>query len=150
MLFEKNMDEKLPPASITKILTAIIAIESGKLNDLVTVSANPPFIEGTRVYLEEGEKVVLRDLVIAALVYSANDAALAIAEYLSGTEEEFAKLMNKKARELGAVNSNFVNSHGLTENGHYTTAYDMAVITRYALKNEIFREMVSMKVLIGR
>jgi D-alanyl-D-alanine carboxypeptidase (penicillin-binding protein 5/6) len=146
VLFEKNMDEKLPPASITKILTAIIAIESGKLNDLVTVSANPPFIEGTRVYLEEGEKVVLRDLVIAALVYSANDAALAIAEYLSGTEEEFAKLMNKKARELGAVNSNFVNSHGLTENGHYTTAYDMAVITRYALKNEIFREMVSMKV----
>ena len=145
VLFEKNKDEKLPPASITKILTAMMAVESGKPHDLVTVSSNPPLLEGTRVYLEEGEKVVLRNLVVAALVYSANDAALAIAEYLSDTEEEFAKLMNKKARELGAVNSNFVNSHGLNENGHYTTAYDMAVITRYALNNETFREIVSMK-----
>jgi len=145
VLFEKNKEEKLPPASITKILTAIIAIDSGKLNDIVTVSSNPPHLEGTRVYLEEGEKVVLRDLVVAALVYSANDAALAIAEYLSGTEQEFAQLMNREAGELGAVNSNFVNSHGLSEKDHYTTAYDMAVITRYALNNEIFKEIVSMK-----
>lgn len=146
VLFEKNKDEKLHPASITKILTAIMAIESGKLNEMVTVSAIPPHIEGTRVYLEEGEKVLLRDLVIAALVHSANDAAIAIAEHLGGTEEKFAQLMNKRARELGAYKSNFVNAHGLSEDNHYTTAYDMAVITRYAMNNETFREIVKIKV----
>ncbi|MGI6587405.1 MAG: D-alanyl-D-alanine carboxypeptidase family protein [Peptococcia bacterium] len=147
VLFAKNKDEKLPPASITKILTAIIALESGKLDKMVAVGANPPLLEGTRVYLEEGEKVSLHNLVLASLVYSANDAALAIAEYLGGTEEKFTEMMNKKARELGAVNSNFVNAHGLTAKGHYTTAYDMAMITRYAMNNSTFREVVNTKVV---
>mgnify|MGYP000843551360 CR=1 FL=1 len=146
VLYENNKDEKLPPASITKILTTIMAIESGKLDETVTIGPNPPLLEGTRVYLEEGEKIKLRELVIASLVNSANDAALAIAEYLGGTEEKFAQAMNERARELGARNSNFVNAHGLSAENHYTTAYDMGVIACYAMQNETFREIVKMKV----
>lgn len=145
VLYEKNKDEKLPPASITKILTVIIAIESGKMNDTVTVSANPPLLDGTRVYLEEGEKVKVGRLAIAALVHSANDAALAIAEYLGGTEENFARIMNEKAREIGAQNSNFVNAHGLHADDHYTTAYDIGLIACYAMQNETFRKIAQMK-----
>lgn len=146
VLFAKDKDKKLPPASITKILTAIIAIESGKLDETVLIGPNPPRLDGTKVYLEEGEKVKLRDLVSASLVHSANDAALAIAEYLGKSEENFAKTMNTKARELGAQNSNFVNAHGLTAARHYTTAYDIAVIARYAMQNSIFRDIVKTKV----
>ena len=136
ILYEVAKDEKLPPASTTKILTAIIAIESGKLDDIVTVGSNPPLVEGTKVYLETGEKVRLRDLVLAALVHSANDAALAIGEYLAGSAQEFAKMMNAKAQAIGALNSNFVNPHGLSEENHYATAYDLALIGRYAMANE--------------
>lgn len=147
LLYEQNKDEKLSPASTTKILTAIIAIESGKLDDIVTIGANPPKVEGTSVYLEEGEKIKLRDLVQAALVFSANDAALAIAEYISGSQTDFAKLMNNKAEEIGVKNSNFVNPHGLTAEGHYTSAYDLALIGKYAMENATFQEIVQMKVL---
>jgi D-alanyl-D-alanine carboxypeptidase (penicillin-binding protein 5/6) len=147
VLYDMAKDEKLPPASTTKILTAIIAIESGKLDEMVTVGPNPPLVEGTKVYLEAGEKVKLRDLVLAALVHSANDAALAVGEYLAGSAPEFAKMMNAKAQALGAVNSNFVNPHGLSEDNHYTTAYDLALIGRYAMTNETFRSMVKTKVL---
>lgn len=146
VLYENNKDEKLPPASITKILTTIMAIESGRLDETVTIGPNPPRLEGTRVYLEEGEKIKLRELVIASLVHSANDAAMAIAEHLGGTEEKFALAMNERARELGARNSNFVNAHGLSAENHYTTAYDMGVISCYAMQNETFREIVKMKV----
>lgn len=147
ILYEMAKDEKLPPASTTKILTAIIAIESGKLDEMVTVGPNPPLVEGTKVYLETGEKVRLRDLVLAALVHSANDAALAIGEYLAGSAPEFAKMMNAKAQAIGALNSNFVNPHGLSEENHYATAYDLALIGRYAMANETFRNMVKTKVL---
>ncbi len=147
VLVDINKDEKLPPASTTKILTAIIAIESGKLEEIVTVGPNPPRVDGTRVYLEEGEKIKLSELVRASLVHSANDAALAIAEYLSGSEEEFAKVMNAKALELGAKSSHFVTSHGLPAEGHYTTAYDLALISQYAMKNPTFKEMAQAKVL---
>jgi len=147
VLFEKDKDEKLPPASTTKILTAIIAIESGKLDDTVTVGPNPPRVDGTRVYLVEGEKIKLRELVRAALIISANDAALAIGEYLSGSGSEFARVMNAKAKEIGALNTNFVNPHGLSQDNHYTTAYDLALIGRYAMQNETFREIVQSKIL---
>lgn len=147
LLYEQNKDEKLPPASTTKILTAIIAIESGKLDDTVTIGVNPPKVEGTSVYLEEGEKIKLRDLVQAALIFSANDAALAIAEYIGGSGTEFAKIMNNKAKEIGAQNSNFINPHGLTEEEHYTSAYDLALIGKYAMENATFQEIVQMKVL---
>jgi len=147
VLYDKNKDEQLPPASTTKILTAIIAIESGRLDELVTVGPNPPKVDGTKVYLVEGEQLKLRDLVMAAMIHSANDAALAIAEHLAGSQEEFAKLMNAKARELGAVHSFFVNPHGLSEDGHYTTAYDLALIGRYAMQNETFRQIAASKIL---
>lgn len=147
VLYDYRKDEQLPPASTTKILTAIMAIESGQLDQVVTIGANPPLVEGTRIYLVEGEKITLKELVLAALVHSANDAALAIAEHLAGSKEEFAKLMNMKAVEIGAINSNFLNPHGLSEEGHYTTAYDLAIIARYAMKNETFRQMVQQKVL---
>lgn len=146
VLYEKSKDEKLPPASITKVMTAILAIESGKLDKVVTISEKPPLVEGTKVYLEEGEKVKLRDLLYASLVHSANDAALAIAEYLAGDEATFAKKMNEKAKELGAYNTNFINPHGLTADGHYTTAYDLAIISKYAMKNDVFRQVVQAKV----
>lgn len=147
VLYEKYKDKKLYPASTTKILTAIIAIESGKLDDIVNIGPNPAELQGTRVYLKEGEKVKLRDLVMAALIHSANDAALAIGEYLAGSSSKFAKIMNAKAKEIGAVNSNFVNPHGLSDKNHYTTAYDLALIGRYAMRNKIFRGMVNTKVL---
>lgn len=146
VLYEKNRDEKLPPASITKILTAIMAIESGKLDDTVTIGPNPALLDGTKVYLEKGEKIKLRELVIAALVHSANDAALAIAEYLGGTEEKFVQKMNERAQELGAKNSNFVNAHGLSVENHYTTAYDMGVLACYAMQNKTFRDIVQKKI----
>lgn len=147
ILYDKDRDEKLPPASTTKILTAILAIESGKLEELVTIGPNPPRVEGTRVYLEEGEKVKLKDLVLAAMIHSANDAALAIAEYLGETSEAFALQMNAKAREIGANNSNFVNPHGLSAENHYSSAYDLALIGRYAMNNQTFRDIVQEKVL---
>ena len=140
-------DEQLMPASTTKILTAIIAIESGRLDDTVTIGPNPPRVEGTRVYLVEGEQISMRELVMAALIHSANDAALAIAEHLGGSAQGFAALMNAKAREIGALNSNFVNPHGLSEEGHYTTAYDLALIGRYCMSNGTFRDIADDKVL---
>lgn len=147
VLWGKNEKEAYAPASITKILTAIMAIESNKLEEVVTIGEQPPLLEGTRVYLEEGEQVTLLDLVKVTMIHSANDAALAIAEHLAGSEAKFAELMNQKAQELGALNTNFVNAHGLSAEGHYTTAYDQAVITRYALQNPLFREIVQTKVL---
>lgn len=147
LLYEKNKDDKLPPASTTKILTALIAIESGRLDELVTVGPNPPRVEGTKVYLEEGEQLILRDLVLAAMIHSANDAASAIAEHLAGSQEEFVRQMNSKARELGAINSNFMNPHGLSEEGHYTTASDLALIAKYAMQNETFSDIARRKIL---
>lgn len=145
ILYSKNPDKKLYPASITKILTGIIAIESGKLDETVTVSRNAVHAGGTRVYLEEGEQKSLKDLVYGMLINSGNDAAVAVAEHVGGSVEGFAKMMNEKARELGAVHSNFVNPSGMPDEEHVTTARDMALIARYAMKNETFREIVGTK-----
>lgn len=147
VLYDKDMGQRMHPASTTKILTAIIAIESGRLDEKVTIGPNPPRIEGTRVYLEEGEQITLKELVQAAMIHSANDAALAIAEFLANTEAEFAQIMNTKAAEIGAVNSHFSNSHGLSEDDHYVTAYDLALIGRYAMQNETFRKIAESKIL---
>lgn len=146
VLTGKNIDSKLYPASTTKILTTIIALEKGKMDDQVTISGNVPLVEGTKVYLREGETISLEKLLHGAMVHSANDAALAIAEHISGSQEAFVKLMNEKAKEIGAKNSNFVNPHGLTEEDHYTTAYDLALIGRYAMENPVFRELAQEKV----
>lgn len=143
ILYEKNIHEKLAPASTTKILTALITLEKCKLDDKVVVGPKPPFEDGSKIYLIEGEEITVKDLLYAMMLESANDAALALAEHISGSKEEFAKLMNKRAAELGAKNSNFVNPNGLYVENHYTTAYDLAIIGKTAMENTIFKEIVA-------
>lgn len=147
ILYQKNSSEQMYPASITKIITGILAIESGKLDDSVVVSSDAVRAEGTRVYLMEDEQVPLRKLVQGLLINSGNDAAVAIAEYLAGDVDSFADQMNAFAKKVGAENTHFVNPNGLFDEEHYTTAEDMAMITQYAMKNEEFREIVSTKEL---
>ncbi|MHB1126222.1 MAG: D-alanyl-D-alanine carboxypeptidase family protein [Bacillota bacterium] len=145
ILWSKNEGNRQTPASTTKILTALLAIEKGQLTDLVTASNEATRVYGTKVYLQPEEKQTLEDLLYAMMLNSANDAAMAVAEHIGGTIEDFSRLMNEKARELGAVDSNFANPHGLTDNKHYTTARDLAIITRAAMKNATFRKIVSTK-----
>lgn len=145
VLYSKNMHEKLPMASTTKIMTTIVAIESGKLDEKVTVSKRASHMEGSSIYLREGEKHTVSDLLYAIMLRSGNDSAVAVAEHIGGSVEGFAEMMNKKAREIGANNTRFANPHGLDAEGHYTTAYDLALITSYALKNPIFSKIVSSK-----
>ncbi|WP_078594463.1 D-alanyl-D-alanine carboxypeptidase family protein [Evansella clarkii] len=146
VLYEKNAQQKMYPASITKIVTAIIAIEQGNLLETVTVSENATTTDGTRVYLVEDEVVYLERLVQGLMINSGNDAGTAIAEHIAGSEEEFAAKMNQFVREeIGAENSNFTNPHGLYHADHYTTAYDMAIIAKYAMQNETFKEIAGTK-----
>ncbi|WP_084031475.1 D-alanyl-D-alanine carboxypeptidase family protein [Anaerobacillus arseniciselenatis] len=143
VLFEKNSAAHMYPASITKIITGIIAIEEGNLDDIVTVSENARNVIGTRVYLLEGEEVPLKRLVQGLLISSGNDAGTAIAEHLDGSEEAFSERMNRFVREqIGVYNTTFTNPHGLFHRDHKTTAADMAKITQYAMKNGKFREIV--------
>ncbi|WP_026894074.1 D-alanyl-D-alanine carboxypeptidase family protein [Clostridiisalibacter paucivorans] len=145
ILYSSNSNQKLPMASTTKIMTALIAIEKGNLNDLVTIEPQSIGIEGSSIYLYEGEKITLKDLIYGLMLRSGNDAAIAIARHISGDTDSFIKLMNDRAKEIGATNTNFTNPHGLHHENHYTTAYDLSLISREALKNEIFREIVSTK-----
>lgn len=148
VLFEQNSEQKMYPASITKIVTGIIAIEQGNLSDIVTVSREATRVIGTRVYLLEGEKIPLKKLVQGLLINSGNDAGTAIAEHLDGSEAAFAKRMNEFLKnEIGVKNTNFTNPHGLFDEAHVTTAADMAKITQYAMKNEKFRDIVGTKEL---
>lgn len=144
ILYEKNMDERLYPASTTKILTAILAIEYGKMDEMVTV--DPEVIsltKGSHIALDYYEEVSFEDLLNALLIQSANDASLALAKHIAGSIEGFVEMMNEKAKELGAKNTNFVNPNGLHNDNHYTTAYDMALIAKYAMANETLREIAS-------
>lgn len=143
ILAEKNADQKMYPASLTKIMTAILALEMGELSDVIEVDDDTPYeIAGSHIALEPGEILSLKDMLYALMLPSANDAALAIAKHYGGSEEEFVKLMNNKAKELGAYNTNFVNPHGLHDENHYTTAADLALITKYAMNNDEFRKIV--------
>ena len=145
VLYEKDSDVQWYPASTTKIMTAILCIEKGNLDDVVTIGKNPPLIErgSSQIYLIPGEQLTLEQLLYAMMLESANDAAVAIAEHISGSVEEFAKLMNKRAKELGALNTNFVNPNGLHDDNHVTTAKDMALIAKHAMTLPKFREVVS-------
>ncbi|CCJ33428.1 D-alanyl-D-alanine carboxypeptidase family protein [Caloramator australicus] len=143
ILFEKNKDLKLAPASTTKIMTALLTIEKCNLNDKVIIGKKPPFADGSKIYLMEGEELTVEQLLNALLIESANDAAQALAEYISGSEEEFAKLMNQRAVELGCKNTHFVNASGLYDPNHYTSAYDLYLITKKAFEYPKFREIVS-------
>lgn len=142
VLYEKDAHKKLYPASTTKIMTAILAVEHGKLDDKVMIS-NKAVVSasGTHIALEPGEILTLEQLLNALLIESANDAANAIAVHISGSIEAFSVLMNKKAKELGALNTNFVNPSGLPNEAHVTTAYDLALISRYAMEFDIIREI---------
>jgi serine-type D-Ala-D-Ala carboxypeptidase (penicillin-binding protein 5/6) len=141
ILFSKNAYEQLPMASTTKVMTSILALESGRLGDVVKVSENAANVAGSAVDLEAGEEKTLEELVYGLMLRSGNDAAVAIAEYLAGSVEKFALKMTERARRLGAVQSNFINPHGLHHEDHYTTAYDMALITAHAMSIPKFREI---------
>ena len=142
VLYQHNSYEKRGIASTTKIMTAIIAIEKCNLDEIVTVSYKAASTEGSSMYLKPNEKITVENLLYGLMLNSGNDAATAFAEHISGNIEEFAKLMNKKAKEIGMKNSSFANPHGLDNKNHYSTAYDMALLTKYAMKNEVFKTIV--------
>lgn len=146
VIYGKNEHEQMRIASITKIMTAILAIESGKLEEKVTVSNNAAYTEGSSLYLKPGEKILLEDLVYGLMLRSGNDAAVAIAEHVGGSLEGFVYLMNEKAQEIGMEKTVFNNPHGLDDHEeHYSTAYDMALLTQYAMKDEKYREISGTK-----
>lgn len=146
ILYGKNIHQKRRIASITKVMTAILAIESGKMNEMVKISGNAFGTEGSSLYLKKGEKVKLSDLVYGLMLRSGNDAAVAIAEKVAGSKQGFVALMNKKAHELGMMDTNFANPHGLDDsNDHYSSAYDMAILTSYAMKNPTFQKIFKTK-----
>lgn len=136
VIFGKNADMQLMPASTTKMMTALLVMEHAKLEDIVTVGKNPPYAEGASMGFKEGEQVSVKDLIYSMVLHSANDSAEILAEHISGSVEEFAVLMNKKAEELGAKNTHFANPHGLTNENHYTTAYDLSLISREVAKDQ--------------
>lgn len=142
IIFKKNAFKKKSMASTTKIMTCLLAIESGKLSDEVTVTGKI-HSDGSSVGLKEGNVLTLQTLVYAMMLESGNDAAEVTAEYLSGSEERFSDSMNKKAREIGMMNTNFVTASGLDSEEHYSTAYDMALLGAYAVGNPVFRRFCS-------
>ena len=145
VLYEKNGNERIYPASTTKIWTAYLVIKNVKnLNDTIEVKSNN-LPSGSSLYLEQGEIFTVKELLQGLLIHSANDAAFLLAEYVSGSEQAFADLMNKEAKAIGAENTHFNNPHGLPDEQHYSTAYDMALMAREAMSNDLIREIVSTK-----
>ena len=145
VLYEKRCRVRRPPASTSKMMTAILAIEHGDLKDTVRVSkraSNTPF---SSLNLKPGEKLSLEDLLYGLLLRSANDAAVCIAEHIGGSEKKFVAMMNEKAKEIGAMDTYFANPHGLNDPKHYSTAYDLALIARYAIRMPVFNEIVATK-----
>ena len=146
VLYDKNMNRQMHPASITKIMTGMLALEIADEKELMTTSHNAVYslpYNTSHIALGEGELITLEQGMYALGIESANDAANVIAEHISGTTESFAQLMTQKAHSLGAVNTNFTNPHGLPDDNHYTTAYDMALITRQAIQTEDFNKYFS-------
>lgn len=145
VLYANNVYEKIYPASTTKVLTALLALKYGNLSDQVTISADNGGITSYGAKLcnfQKGDVVSLETLINCLLVYSGNDAGVAIAEHIAGSEEAFVNMMNEEAAKLGAVNTHFVNSHGLHNANHYTTAYDMYLIFKECLKYDEFTSII--------
>ena len=142
VLYSKNAAVRRSIASTTKIMTALIAIENGCLDDTVIISSRAVSIWGSNINLQTGQKYKLNELLYGLLLNSGNDASIAIAEHISGSVEAFVEKMNKKAREIGAYDTSYANTHGLDAAGHYSTANDLALITRYALGNPVFSKIV--------
>lgn len=145
VLYEKNAYIRLPMASTTKIMTALCVIEKADLNKTVTVSKNAANTEGSSIYLKEGEEISVCDLLYGLMLESGNDAAVALAEGCFGSVEECVKYMNDKAHSIGLIDTSFENASGLDADNHYTTAYELALITKHALKNDFFKKLVSTK-----
>ena len=145
VLYSNNANEKLAIASTTKIMTALLALDKGDLDKKIKVKKEYTGVEGSSIYLTEGEEISKRDLLYGLMLRSGNDSATALAYETGGTIEGFSDLMNKKAKSIGALSSHFLNPHGLHEENHYSTAYDLAIITREAMKNEEFREIFKAK-----
>lgn len=146
IIYSHNMNQSLPMASTTKVVTAITVIENCKnLEEEIIVNNAAIGVEGTSIYLRKGEQINVKDLLFGLMLRSGNDAATALAYHVGGSVEGFASLMNKLAIKVGAKDSHFANPHGLDNKNHYTSAYDLALITAYALNNPIFKEIVSTK-----
>jgi D-alanyl-D-alanine carboxypeptidase len=144
ILYEKNINQTYYPASITKIMTALLAIENSSLGDVVTFSKKAIFdvdLDSSRIGIDVGEQLTMQQCLYAILLESANEVTYAMAEHVAGTMPAFAQMMTERAKSIGCLNTNFVNPHGLHDNNHYTTAYDMALITKEAMKNETFRKI---------
>lgn len=147
VLYEKNSDEQHYPASITKIMTTLVALENGNLDDIVTFSDEAiDNTEGSGISRDYGEQMTLEQCLYAVMLESANECAYAVAEHVGGTMENFVAMMNAKAEELGCTNTNFTNPHGLPDENHYTSARDMALIAQAAYENETFRIMTGTKI----
>ncbi|TCP69889.1 D-alanyl-D-alanine carboxypeptidase [Baia soyae] len=142
VLYAKKENDEMKIASLTKIMTALLAIEKGDLQDLVTIQPSAVGVEGSSIYLKAGEKVPLEALVYGLMLRSGNDAATAIAQHVGGSLEGFVFLMNEKAQELGLEHTHFTNPHGLDEEKHYSSAKDLALLTQYALRNPTFQQIV--------
>ena len=145
ILYGKKENERAKMASTTKIMTALVVIQNTNLENVVEVSKKAAGTGGSKLKLKKGDKITVKDLLYGLMLKSGNDAAVALAEYVGGSIEGFAELMNKNAEALGLSNTHFVTPHGLDEDEHYTTAYELAIISDYALKNEVFAEIVKTK-----
>jgi serine-type D-Ala-D-Ala carboxypeptidase (penicillin-binding protein 5/6) len=146
IIYQKEPDLRLPPASTTKVVTAILTLESGRnLHDSLKVSKEATRVPATKLYLRPGQEVTIEELLYGIMLASANDASMVLAEGIGGSVERFADLMTKKAHQVGAINTHFSNPHGLTAPDHYSTAKDLAILFRYAMKNPTFREIVQTK-----
>ncbi len=143
VLFQKNGDVRLGIASTTKIMTAIVALETSSLDDEVVIPKEAVGIEGSSLYLKHGEILTVEELLYGLLLQSGNDAALALAIHIAGSVEGFVSIMNAKADSLGLIDTHFTNPHGLDDDEHYSTAVELGKITAYALKNEVFRKISS-------
>ncbi len=143
VLYDEGMNEKCYPASTTKVLTALCVLENLPLDKIITVPKEAEGVEGSSIYLKAGQKISVKDLLLGLMLRSGNDAAVTLAVATSGNIQNFADLMNKTARKCGADGSNFVNPHGLHDEMHYTTAYDLALICAKAYENEDFCKIVS-------
>jgi D-alanyl-D-alanine carboxypeptidase (penicillin-binding protein 5/6) len=147
VLYQKDPDLRLPPASTTKVVTAILALESGrKLGESLTVSKIATRVPASKLYLRPGQTLTIGHLLYGILLSSANDASVVLAEGIAGSVENFTERMTKKAHDIGAVNSHFTNPHGLTAPDHYSTARDLAILFRYAMRNATFSEIVQTKI----
>lgn len=146
VLFAKNPDLRLTPASTTKLMTALVVLERARLDDVVTVSRNASSAAPTKIGLKAGDNITIEKLLYSALVKSANDAAVALAEAVAGSEERFVSLMNRKAVALGLDNTWFINPNGLPGTGQYITAYDLAKIMRHAIRYPVLREILGTRV----